>query len=77
MLREVHLLERLRHPNIVSYKHAWLEYSQPSPFGKLLPTSRLFGSKNLPCCIHTRPQDSMLIHSYGSTAQDAYEIFID
>lgn len=36
MLREVHLLERLRHPNIISYRHAWLEYSQPSPFGKLL-----------------------------------------
>lgn len=34
MLREVHLLERLRHPNIVNYKHAWLEYSQLTPFGK-------------------------------------------
>lgn len=48
MLREVHLLERLRHPNIVSYKHAWLEYSQPSPFGKLLSTSsRLFWNQEL------------------------------
>ncbi|KAG0172187.1 putative serine/threonine-protein kinase iks1 [Apophysomyces sp. BC1015] len=28
MLREVHLLERLRHPNIVSYKHSWLESSR-------------------------------------------------
>ncbi|KAG0045741.1 putative serine/threonine-protein kinase iks1 [Gryganskiella cystojenkinii] len=28
MLREVHLLERLHHPNIVSYKHAWLENHQ-------------------------------------------------
>lgn len=33
MLREVHLLERLHHPNIVSYKHAWLENHQLHKFG--------------------------------------------
>ncbi|KAG0333557.1 putative serine/threonine-protein kinase iks1, partial [Podila humilis] len=32
MLREVHLLERLHHPNIVSYKHAWLENHQLHKF---------------------------------------------
>lgn len=32
MLREVHLLERLHHPNIVSYKHAWLENHQLHQF---------------------------------------------
>ncbi|OAD75399.1 hypothetical protein PHYBLDRAFT_180781 [Phycomyces blakesleeanus NRRL 1555(-)] len=37
MLREVHLLERLRHPNIVSYKHSWLEYSRLTPFGPKVP----------------------------------------
>ncbi|KAI9322275.1 kinase-like domain-containing protein [Dichotomocladium elegans] len=37
MLREVHLLERLRHPNIISYKHAWLEYSRLTPFGPEIP----------------------------------------
>lgn len=33
MLREVKLLERLRHPNIISYKHAWLENHQLANFG--------------------------------------------
>ncbi|KAG1053952.1 hypothetical protein G6F43_004005 [Rhizopus delemar] len=37
MLREVHLLERLRHPNIVTYKHSWLEFCQLSPFGPEVP----------------------------------------
>lgn len=33
MLKEVHLLERLRHPNIIEYKHAWLEHRQLTKFG--------------------------------------------
>ncbi|KAI8969179.1 hypothetical protein BDF20DRAFT_980887 [Mycotypha africana] len=37
MLREVHLLERLRHPNIVSYKHSWLEYARLTQFGPEVP----------------------------------------
>ncbi|KAH8555417.1 kinase-like domain-containing protein [Umbelopsis sp. PMI_123] len=37
MLREVHLMEQLRHPNIVSYKHSWLEYHQFSDFGPEVP----------------------------------------
>ncbi|CAG8577849.1 8175_t:CDS:10 [Acaulospora morrowiae] len=37
MLREVHLLEKLRHPNIVEYKHAWLEYHQLTNFGPQVP----------------------------------------
>ncbi|RKO88342.1 kinase-like domain-containing protein, partial [Blyttiomyces helicus] len=37
MLREVHLLERLRHPNIIEYKHAWLENRQPTVFGPEVP----------------------------------------
>lgn len=37
MLREVHLLERLRHPNVVSYKHSWLEYNRLTPFGPEVP----------------------------------------
>ncbi|CAO3640061.1 unnamed protein product [Cunninghamella echinulata] len=37
MLREVHLLERLHHPNIVNYKHSWLEYDCLTPFGPKVP----------------------------------------
>ncbi|KAI9142669.1 kinase-like domain-containing protein [Paraphysoderma sedebokerense] len=37
MLSEVHLLEKLRHPNIINYKHAWLENHQLSPFGPPVP----------------------------------------
>ncbi|KAJ3300537.1 putative serine/threonine-protein kinase iks1 [Borealophlyctis nickersoniae] len=37
MLKEVHLLERLRHPNIINYKHAWLENRQLSMFGPSVP----------------------------------------
>ncbi|KAI9223786.1 kinase-like domain-containing protein [Blastocladiella britannica] len=36
-LREVSLLARLRHPNIVAYKHAWLEHAKPSPFSPVVP----------------------------------------
>ncbi|KAG2176231.1 hypothetical protein INT43_005465 [Umbelopsis isabellina] len=37
MLREVHLMEQLRHPNIVNYKHSWLEYHNFSDFGPKVP----------------------------------------
>jgi len=37
-LREVHLLETLRHPNIITYHHAWLESAQFSSFGPKIPT---------------------------------------
>ncbi|KAI9091700.1 kinase-like domain-containing protein [Phlyctochytrium arcticum] len=37
MLKEVHLLERLRHPNIIEYKHAWLEHRQLTKFGPEIP----------------------------------------
>ncbi|CAI2173717.1 18062_t:CDS:10 [Funneliformis geosporum] len=37
MLREVHLLEKLHHPNIVDYKHAWLENHQLTNFGPQVP----------------------------------------
>jgi serine/threonine protein kinase len=38
ILREVHLLETLRHPNIITYHHAWLESAQFSTFGPKIPT---------------------------------------
>ncbi|KAJ4477160.1 kinase-like domain-containing protein [Lentinula aciculospora] len=38
ILREVRLLERLHHPNIITYHHAWLESSQFSSFGPKVPT---------------------------------------
>ena len=37
MLREVHILENLRHPNIIEYKHAWLEYHKLTQFGPAIP----------------------------------------
>ncbi|KAH9941311.1 kinase-like protein [Epithele typhae] len=37
-LKEVRLLEKLHHPNIVTYHHAWLESSQFSSFGPRIPT---------------------------------------
>ncbi|KAJ1729251.1 putative serine/threonine-protein kinase iks1 [Coemansia biformis] len=37
MLREVKLLESLRHPNVVEYKHSWLEMHQLSVFGPRVP----------------------------------------
>ncbi|TBU28501.1 kinase-like protein [Dichomitus squalens] len=37
-LREVRLLEKLHHPNIITYHHAWLEPSQFSSFGPRVPT---------------------------------------
>ncbi|KIM76169.1 hypothetical protein PILCRDRAFT_12941 [Piloderma croceum F 1598] len=41
ILREVRLLERLHHPNIITYHHAWLESSQFSAFGPKVPTLQL------------------------------------
>ncbi|KAI0795439.1 kinase-like domain-containing protein [Abortiporus biennis] len=37
-LREVRLLEKLHHPNIVTYHHSWLETCQFSSFGPKVPT---------------------------------------
>ena len=37
-LSEVHLMEELNHPNVVHYKHAWVEMSQASPFTPRVPT---------------------------------------
>ncbi|KAJ1932934.1 putative serine/threonine-protein kinase iks1, partial [Linderina macrospora] len=37
MLREVKLLESLRHPNVVEYKHSWLEMHQLTSFGPKVP----------------------------------------
>ena len=35
---EVKLLEKLRHPNIITYHHSWLETTQFSSFGPPIPT---------------------------------------
>lgn len=37
MLREVHIMEGLRHSNVVTYKHSWLEVYQLSPFAPAVP----------------------------------------
>ncbi|KAI9564513.1 hypothetical protein GHT06_008252 [Daphnia sinensis] len=36
VLREVHLLSQLHHPNIVAYKSAWLEYCPPQTLNEIL-----------------------------------------
>ncbi|KAF9226283.1 kinase-like protein [Gyrodon lividus] len=38
ILREIRLLETLRHRNIITYHHAWLETSKFSSFGPKVPT---------------------------------------
>ncbi|KZV72056.1 kinase-like protein [Peniophora sp. CONT] len=38
ILREVRLLESLRHPNIITYHHSWLESARFSSFGPAVPT---------------------------------------
>lgn len=40
-MAQVRLLERLHHPNIVTYHHAWLEKCQFSQFGPKVPTLQL------------------------------------
>ncbi|KAJ2679676.1 putative serine/threonine-protein kinase iks1 [Coemansia spiralis] len=37
MLREVKLLESLRHPNVIEYKHSWLEMHRLTNFGPRVP----------------------------------------
>ncbi|KAI9297447.1 kinase-like protein [Neoconidiobolus thromboides FSU 785] len=37
MLREVHMLERLHHQNIIDYKHAWIENHKLSAFSPEVP----------------------------------------
>ena len=44
---QVRLLERLHHPNIITYHHAWLETSQFSAFGPKVPTLQLSSSPRI------------------------------
>jgi hypothetical protein len=37
VFREVRLLERVHHPNIVAYRHTWLEYAKIADFGPTSP----------------------------------------
>lgn len=37
-LQEVQLMEGLIHPNVIHYKHAWVETAQASPFAPRVPT---------------------------------------
>eukprot|EP00122_Pirum_gemmata_P003509 Pgem_evm1s3170 len=37
MLTEVHMLEKLHHPNIVDYKHTWLENHRVVDVGPIIP----------------------------------------
>lgn len=35
--REVRAVEGVRHPNVVAYKHSWLEYCKVADFGPEVP----------------------------------------
>lgn len=37
LLHEVHILEAMRHENVIEYRHSWLEDWQPSPFAPKVP----------------------------------------
>lgn len=37
LLHEVHILEAMRHENVVEYRHSWLEEYQPSQFAPKVP----------------------------------------
>lgn len=42
MLREAQVLSEIsKHPNVIDYKHCWLETWQPTPFGPPIPTLHL------------------------------------
>jgi hypothetical protein len=34
MLHEVQMLEGVRHPNIIAYKHTWIESAKLTEFGE-------------------------------------------
>ena len=36
MLHEVQMLEGVRHPNIIAYKHSWIESTKLAEFGKTI-----------------------------------------
>jgi serine/threonine protein kinase len=37
LLNEVHMLEAMRHENVIEYRHSWLEEWKPSPFAPQVP----------------------------------------
>jgi hypothetical protein len=51
VLREVKTLERLHHPHVISYKHAWLEATKTADFG---PQVRAAGRP----CDRSAPRDA-------------------
>ncbi|KAJ3192781.1 putative serine/threonine-protein kinase iks1 [Entophlyctis luteolus] len=79
-LQEVHLLERLRHPNIIHYKHAWIENRQLSVFAPEVPClfilMELANGGNLEEYIYLQHPDSSLTTFYTSTEnfQQQHEI---
>ncbi|KAM0752929.1 kinase-like protein [Meredithblackwellia eburnea MCA 4105] len=41
LLREVHILESLQHPNLIAYHHVWVEECRLTAFGPPIPTLHL------------------------------------
>ena len=62
MLLEVTLLETLRHPNIIEYKHSWLETNSLSKFGRSI---NFFIMSVCICPLSTNPGIIMMLRSKG------------
>jgi hypothetical protein len=60
VLMEVRSLERVHHPNVVDYKHAWLEHFRPSDFGP-----EVCCSSSLPPMIPNKLQMPILLYLFG------------
>jgi len=85
MLREVRLLETLRHPNIIPYHHVWIETTKFSSFGPPIAALHILmmyaNSGNLDTFIASRsspsePDDTFLEHKADSSSPplDAAEL---
>ncbi|KAJ3020542.1 UNVERIFIED_CONTAM: hypothetical protein HDU68_010121 [Siphonaria sp. JEL0065] len=76
-LQEVHLLERLMHPNIVHYKHAWIENKQLSVFGPEVPClfilMELANGGSLEDFIYLQQQDPLPEDHYPNSNLSAEE----
>ncbi|KAG9311790.1 hypothetical protein JVU11DRAFT_8037 [Chiua virens] len=69
---QIRLLETLRHRNIITYHHAWLETCQFSAFGPKVPTLQLIGIGSLDDLIDLRQgRPTKLPHMWSSRTTDS------
>jgi Protein tyrosine and serine/threonine kinase len=78
ILREVRLLESLRHHNIVAYHHSWIEHSRLTTFGPVIPVLFvLMEYANGGRCVYTPRKNSRALEAAhvsddGSHSLDNY-----